>query len=123
MTVMAFALATQVWLPVTEYICRYTGHRMAACCCGAEENQGDAPAVTSACCCDVRVSLSSAERRVTEAKASLASAPTALTVLSPMPLHAGIYGPAVLSALAPAFVERPPDRGRDLYLLVHRLLI
>lgn len=120
---MAFALAMQAGLPVTEYICRYTGHRIAACCCGAEETQGDAPAMTSTCCCDVRVSLCSADPRVVEAKASVTSAPMALAVLSPMQLYAAIYGPVVPSASVRAVADRPPDRGRDLYLLVNRLLI
>lgn len=121
LAVLGFALAMHVGLPLTEYICRYSGHRVVTCCCGADE-QGSAPALKAACCCDVHVSLSSADPRVVEGRQSATSPPTTIAVVLSMPQH-DVADTIVAAALMRAVVERPPDRGRDLYLRVRRLLI
>ncbi len=123
LTVMAFALAMQAELPVTEFICRYTGHRMPACCCDSEQDQSNAPTVKSPCCCDVRVTSSSVDPRLVETSSTPPTSPVLWVALLPTPPRLLMAASPALDLPTPAIVERPPDRGRAVYLLVNRLLI
>lgn len=111
---------SQTALPITEYICRYTGARMTVCCCEPTTAQG-APVLERACCCDVRMSEGVLDPRAVDAAMLGVESPQAIVALQ-VTRSLVMRSSTSLDVLMP-MADRPPDRGRPVYLVQRRLLI
>lgn len=117
---LVLALVSQAALPVTEYICKFTGARMTVCCC--EPAAQGAVAFERACCCDIRIIAGVLDPRAVDGAKMAPVSSAAIIVERSAPWLVSAPWPGFFGA-DDTLLEKPPDRGRPAFLLHHRLLI